>query len=462
MADTTYPTPEVPVPSVRRPAIPTTWAGAVREGVVGTFAVVLSGARLWLRHWPVLISLALLGGAGRMGAIWGATVVSDANNTLGVLVLVLAPLASVTAIVLMLYALRHSLPHIRSVAERHGPDAVTTGRERRLLDVLASVLVPFLAVYASYGLLKEDTDRYVNAAVADEFLANADIFYNPGNGIDTDRFVFATGWLAFAIVAGAIVLRWGLARLEGARGWLWLGFAGAYVEVLWLTTLAAHLTVYKDQAWDWVESRKGVDMFAGWWLDLMDRIGPFSNPVDAATDWLFGVLGQFDAIVVIPVSWLAVGAVVYGHKLVPPPAPEPRQRKVFAAVPKPVRRWGAEVVADVRERFTGLTGGLRQLAIAGLAPMLIFGLAFLASARLEDLMNLAGRYLMGPQELDTWLAFAPHVETVTRALGLTVTMCLLAAAVDRVLARGGGVPDVETTGPDGAPAGQGAATANEA
>jgi hypothetical protein len=95
-----------------------------------------------------------------------------------------------------------------------------------------------------------------------------------------------------------------------------------------------------------------------------------------------------------------------------------------------------EVFGDVRERFAGLTGGLRQLAIAGLAPMLIFALAFLASARLEDALNMLARRLIGPQELDTWLAFSPHVDTVTRAVGLTVTMCLLAAAVDRVLSRG--------------------------
>jgi hypothetical protein len=458
MADTTYPTPDVPVPTVRRPSVPTTWAGAVREGLAGTFAVVVTGVRLWLRHWPVLVAIALLGGAGRMGAIWAATVTSDKNNTLGVLILVFAPLASVTAIVLMLYTLRHSMPHLRSVAAGGAPTSHTTGRERRLLDVLASVLVPFLAVYASYGLLREDTDRYVNAAVADEFLANADIFYNPETAIDTDRFAFATGWLAFGIVAGAIVLRWGLGRLEGARGWLWLGFAGAYVEVLWLTTLAAHLTTYKDQAWDWAESRRGVDMFAGWWLDLVDRLGPLGNPFDAAGNWVFGVLGEFDALVVVPLSWLAVGAVVYGYRLVPPPEPKHRERKILAAVPQPVRHWSGELVADVRERFTGLTGGIRQLAIAGLAPMLIFGLAFLASARIEDGMNLAARHLIGPQELDTWLAFSPHVETITRALGLTVTMCLLAAAVDRVLARGGGVPD-DAPAP---PRDQGLATANEA
>ena len=180
MADTTLPTPAgVPMPGARRSAVPASWGAAVRDAVAGTFAVVGAGIRLWLRHWPVLLTLALLGGAGRMAAIWGAVEASDKNNTLGVAILVLAPLASVTAIVLMLYVLRHSLPHIGSVADTEAPVNGTTGRQRRLLDVLASVLVPFLAVYASYGFLREDTDRFINSAVADEFLNNADIFYNP-------------------------------------------------------------------------------------------------------------------------------------------------------------------------------------------------------------------------------------------------------------------------------------------
>jgi hypothetical protein len=417
----------------------------MREAVTDLFTVVMAGARLWLKHWPVLLSIALLGAAGRMGAIWAATVISAHDNTLGVLVLVLAPLASVTAIVMMLYSLRESLPHIASAAS--GAEQEGAPRRRRLIDLLASVLVPFLAVYASYGLLKEDTDRYVNATVADEFLNNADLFYHPGHAIDTNRFVFATGWLAVAIVAGAIIFRFALDKLEGLKGRVGVGFVGAYVEVLWLTTLAAHVTLYKDEIWSWAESRRGVDMFAGWWLNLLDLLGPLANPVDFVTNWLFDLLGNFDAIVVVPVSWLTVGAVVYGYSLVEEPEPaqeldeaaaaeeERRRLGVLARVPRPVRRWSGELTSDLRERFAALAAGLRQLAVAGLAPMLIFGLAFLASARLEDALNLLARTLIGPQQVDTWLAFSPHVVTLTRSIGLTVTMCLLAAAVDRVLAQ---------------------------
>ena len=51
----------------------------------------------------------------------------------------------------------------------HAPKDATSGRERSVVDVLASVLVPFLAVYASYGLLAEDRFRYQNAIFGREW-----------------------------------------------------------------------------------------------------------------------------------------------------------------------------------------------------------------------------------------------------------------------------------------------------
>ena len=53
---------------------------------------------------------------------------------------------------------------------------------------------------------------------------------------------------------------------------------------------------------------------------------------------------------------------------------------------------------------------------------------------LEEVILLLGRAVVGPQDLDTWLAFAPMVSSVASAVGLTVTMALLAAGVDRILA----------------------------
>ena len=426
-----------PVVTVREPR-----TTSVRDAIGGLFAVVAAAARIWWGYWPLLLTIALLGGAVRMGAIWAATVLSGLNNTLGVAVLVLAPLGAVGSIVLMLHVLRHATPDLSGAASQTATEDVTTRRERRVVDILASVLVPFLAVYASYGLLAEDSYRYRNAILGEEFVNNADIFFSSGDAIDGDRFFFATGWLAVGIVLAAVVLRWGLARLErqisapGGRRPRGLAFAGAYVEVFWMVTLAAHFVLYKEQLWAWAESRRAIVIVTDWWQGVLDRLGPLAGPVDAVVAWGVDVVSSVDGLVVVPLAWLTVGAVVYGHKLAAPPT---RTLKVplVERLPAPVRRWGGElvsqVVGDLRSRFNGLVGGIRQLAVAGLGPMLVFSLAFLLAARLEEALAMVVRGAVGPRDLNTWLAFTPHLETLTRAVGLTVTMSLLAAAVDRVL-----------------------------
>ncbi len=418
----------VPTPPVGRG-----WA-TVRAFVADLGRVVADGGRLWLRHWPLLLTIALLGGAVRMGAIWAATWVSETNSTLGFAVLVLGPLGSVAAIVLMLLAMRGSLPALSAAAGADAPQDPTTHRDRRVIDVLASVLVPFLAVYASYGYLAEDRDRFESGVVADEL--TRDIF----SGTQTSNFgraLVAQGWVVVAIVVVAVVLRWGLARLEGRLHATPLGFLGAYVEAFWLIVLAAGFASYREDAWAWVESRRAIDIVIGWWESFLDLLGPVSGPVDAVVDQLVQILGSLDDLVVVPLAWLTVGAVVFGRKIPARPLRVTRPTTV-ERVPGPVRRWVVQalqpVVGDLKARFSGLVNGIRQLAVAGLGPMLVFALAFLVALRLEDLLALGVRTLAGPQTWRTWIAFGPHVETVTRAIGLTVTIALLAAAVDRVLA----------------------------
>lgn len=411
------------------------WFGRLRALGADLVRVVADGGRLWLRHWPALLTIALLGGAVRMGAIWAASAVSEANSTLGFAVLVLGPLGSVAAIVLMLLVMRQSLPTLSAAAGLGAPVDPTTHRPRRVVDVLASVLVPFLAVYTSYGYLAEDRDRYENAIILGE--QQQDIWSDTTAHAEFERALVATGWVVIAVIVVAVVLRWGLARLEGRVRRTPLGFVGAYVEAFWLVVAAAGFAAYREDVWAWVESRRAIDIVIGWWESFLDVLGPVAGPVDAVADQLLQILSNLDDLVVVPLAWLAVGAVVYGRKLEARPLRITPPRRL-ERVPGRVRLWVGKVLkpvgGDLRARFSGLVNGTRQLAVAGLGPMLVFGLAFLVALRLEDLLVLGVRALTGPQPLDTWLAFSPHVETVTRAVGLTVTAALLAAAVDRVLA----------------------------
>ena len=398
-------------------------------------AVVSHGARLWVRTWPVLLVISLLATAGRHAAGWAAVNAATVNNTLGWAVLVLAPLSMVAGIVAMLHVLRRDLPALDAIGRSHGPDAAASGHERGLIDVLASVFVPFLALYASYGLLAEDRARFLNTAAYRQFVENG----FGGDGPDGSFVDLATGWTLVLVVVVAVVLRWLLGRWEGRSHRRALAFAGAYVEAFWLLAVAAFASQLLDGMWAWVESRRAVAIVLDWWLTFLDALGPLARPVDSTVDAIAGVLSNLDDLVVIPLAWLTVGAVVYGHRLAALPKRPPRAHSAaWQRLPAPVRRLtleaAAPVVGDVRGRFTALVDGLRRLAIAGLGPMLVFALAFLVATRLEEAILLLARAVSGPQDVDTWLAFAPMVSSVATAVGLTVTMALLAAGVDRILA----------------------------
>ncbi|MBB5790068.1 hypothetical protein [Jiangella mangrovi] len=417
----------------------------LRSAAVDVFAVLLQAGKLLVRHWPVLLAILFAGEAGRYAALWAAIELSKISGTLGVLVLVLGPLAAVCALIAALYALRHSLPSLQSSADEAAAigDDDQVGRRPRtsILTVLGSVMVPFLAIYASYGYLSEDVFRFINTAVTDELFNNPDALLGTGD-IDVDRTALATGWLALALVAVAIVLRYGLGILAQRKPMKWIPWAAAYVEVLWLVTLARMLAVHQEAAITWIQERSVARAIADGWAAVLDFFGPVGHAVDVGTTWLFELLSQADALLVIPVAWLTVGAVVYGQQLRDPE----RRRATSHRRPRsglvrrmhaPARQVGNELTGGLGDRFGALAKGLRRLAVAGLAPMLLFALAFVVAQRLEYAVDLLWRLVLGPMPLDVYLAFVPHTGMVSHVIGTVAVVCLLGAAIDRVLDRGG-------------------------
>lgn len=415
---------------------------SLRSAVADLFAVVGRAGLLLGRHWPVLLAILFAGEAGRYAALWAAVELSDLSGTLGVLVLVLGPLAAVSALIAALYALRHSLPSLQASADEAaatGEDPATH-RHASVVTVLGSVMIPFLAIYASYGYLSEDVFRFVNTAVTDELLNNPDLLLGTGE-VDQDRTALATGWLAMALVAIAIVLRYGLGVLARQRPMRWIPWVAAYVEVLWLVTLARMLATHQEAAIAWLRERAVTRAVADGWQSLLAFFGPVGDAVDVASRWLFDLLADADALLVIPVAWLTVGAVVYGQQLREPE----RRRQASHRRPRgglvrrmhaPARQVGNELTGGLGDRFGALARGLRRLAVAGLAPMLLFALAFVVAQRLEHAVELLWRDLLGPQPLGAYLAFVPHTSMVSHVIGTVVVVCLLGAAIDRVLARG--------------------------
>jgi hypothetical protein len=406
--------------------------------------VLVEAARLLIRYWPVLLCLALAGMAFRGATLWAAVKVSDHVNWLGHGLVILAPMGFLVAVIAMLHLLRHDLPNANRVSLTTAPADATTGRERRLIDVATSMVVPFFAVYVSYGLLTQDVAHFVNEAGVDEF--NQIDFYGTGTGPDFSRVFINNVFLVAGLVLAAWVLRFVLGHVE--KRWKFLGFAilGALVEVYWSANVAGYIDGEKAAVAEWLQNRVAVARVTEFYDGVLDRLGPLAHPINTVNTWLFDLLDSVDAVVIVPLAWITVGAVVLGHKLAPAPSFEHPWLARAKLVPKPVVRAVGGVADDVTSRFTALFNGLRLMARAGLVPMLIFGLASLLALRVPYLVSVVWRALVGPVDSDTYVAFAPIEGAIQDALMLTVLAVLLAAAVDRMLS------EVPSAAPPGSPA----------
>ncbi len=135
----------------------------------------------------------------------------------------------------------------------------------------------------------------------------------------------------------------------------------------------------------------------------------------------------------LPIAWLTVGAVVFGRELVPPSGTD-RHRRWRERIPRWADRGIVEATRSVADRFGALARGVRLLAVAGLLPMLLFCVAFLLADQAGTLVDEAVRALVGPHEGTTVIYLSPILAILGEVTRNVVVVCLLAAALGRVVA----------------------------
>lgn len=169
--------------------------------------VLADASRALVGHWPQMVVLFLVGWAGRMGFLWLATIVSDWNPTIAVLIVPFAPMATLLSLVLMMRVIADSLPAFADMFA-----GLSLGsRVRDDFTVAGQVLLPFLAVYASAGLLTQDARVFLYDSTADEWLNGS------FNQIDFGRADYAEGWTLVAMVVLALALRKMITMLDLAK-----------------------------------------------------------------------------------------------------------------------------------------------------------------------------------------------------------------------------------------------------
>lgn len=388
--------------------------------------VFRDAARVFAAHWPHLVGLFLLGWTGRMGFLWLAVEVSDANPTVAVFLLPLAPMSTLVSLVLMLRATAPSLPAFAPLFDS------LTWRQRLRSDLVVAgqVLLPFLAVYASAGLLRDDVRVFLHDSTADESL-NADIV-----SMDWGRADYADGWGLVALIVGALVARKAIALASlAARSVAWAGVA-AYIEVLWLMTLATAFASRLEEVSAWVTSRQAVAEVIGWYETGRGWLEGVAAPVVDLVDAVGAFLGGLGQIVLVPVAWLAIGAAVYGRQLSGSALKVETHEEVTARlkrVPNPVRRVVAQAVEPVTTPVTSTLTAIGKVAAAGVLPMVLFCVVFVVANQVQTGVALLLRAVVGPGEALRQYALTTYALLAERGVYFVVVLCLLGAAVNAVV-----------------------------
>jgi hypothetical protein len=310
-------------------------------------------------------------------------------------------------------------------------DAPEDAAPRRggLLDISVAVLVPFLTVYVANGFLDEDRNEFLSAASLDEWdqQQGEQFFRSP----DWDRINERVGYYplltVLAIVAIAFIVRWALGRFQQKWSFLGLAAAGALVEVYWTGVAARYASDATDAVTAWVGERRAVHTVTTQYDAAVSALGPLAHPADALTAWVGGLIGSIDAVVVVPLAWLTVAAVVLGRTLTPV---EVRRHPVLdriPAIPSRARRIVESFTADLRSRWGAFWNGLRMIGAAGLLPMLVFCIAFLLALRVPWLFSQLMRLVIGPMQY--WRAWQPIEGGLGLALSMMILSPLLAAAI---------------------------------
>lgn len=423
---------------------------------MGALAVVVDALRLLAAHWPVLLTIYLAGHALRNAALWAGMEISLYSSFVGAMLVPFAPLAALTALILMLRAVAQSMRHVDQETLSPQPNKPGQSRSRLIIDnrlaLLSSTLIPFLAVYAAQGYLASDRMKWIVETSSDDLLNRTNAL--AGTFTDGSRTSIVDDKYYWWILGSAFALRWLIGRLRLAdrnRGW---GLFAAWLEITWVTLFANRAGRWVNSVWEWVNSRVLVTWIVDGWQSLTSALGPIGAPLRALAQWLSTMLGELGGVILVPIAWLAVAAVVFGRTLPDQPGPGlvGRVQRRLGSFPPLTRRWILEWARTLESKFEGLYRGIGLLASAGLVPMLVFCLVFGLIGQIE----LAGwqlvRWVTGPMALADSSAFYPWLEIIPRALAAMAIVVLSAAAADRLIGAAQARSEAAESSPDLEPA----------
>ncbi|MGH3640344.1 MAG: hypothetical protein ACRDUX_15105, partial [Mycobacterium sp.] len=181
--------------------------------------LLLRPLSLFWRYWPQLAACYLLGILGRQGAIELAARLGYANDWWAAVIMPLAGLARLGSLVAMFMVLRPAIPVLADLP----------ARSSRRIDLFATVIVPFFAIYLAWQLFRDDWLAFERLAL--DYRA-ADAINTPG-AVELHPGTLPVGTSTWVLIAAAFAGRWLLGKLKN-RLPTWLVAVQVYLDALWV------------------------------------------------------------------------------------------------------------------------------------------------------------------------------------------------------------------------------------
>lgn len=387
--------------------------------------------RAIVQTWPTVLAWFLAGWLAHEALIRLAGWAGVYNSLWGLMILPLAVLARLASYVGMFLAVRPAMQHYQRLdrlARVTPADGSTAPVSRSFASAWASTvvtgLIAFLVIYFAWGMVRDDVIAYGRASW-DQY--DPDATNNPlkvGLGVMSVTFVVVT-----------FALRFALSRFRSKLP-AWTGAFTTYLEAAWLLTLALAVDDLIAGVPEWFQTRR---MFA-WIVDgiaeLRESFAWFAFLGDAAA-WLASAVGT---VIVLPLAWLALAAIVYAGVL-----PRRVRRSTRAArlqvaaerrwrrMPRPVRVLGTALSSGFRERWEPIATALSLVWRNGPVRLGIYIFAF-------AVLTVAGQWLTGlvyqlagPHDTGWWIGMSDPINLLIAVIVTPLQFILVAAAFDESL-----------------------------
>ncbi|UXA20416.1 hypothetical protein [Mycobacterium sp. SMC-4] len=405
-----------------------------------------------LRYWPQLAACYLLGVLGRNGAIELAAWAGYDNDLWASLIMPLAGIARLGSYVAMFFVLRPAIPGIAELPRR----------SVRGVDLFASVILPFFAIYLAWQMFREDwlafEVRALGYRIADSITAPGPTELHP-----EALPVSATTWVVIVL---ALAARFALSRYaEKLPGWFVA--IRIYVDALWVflvLTLSVNqgLTVVLNPG-GWLAQRRIVV----WFNETREAAFAHFALLETAWDSVLWAVRTVFGGAAVPLIWLAVAGIVYGISASPDwrafleRVAGQRARALMsrhAQTHQHVRsrwqrlpeKWRSDAGAYFESqlgKFKPIVDSGRILLHGGVFALSLYVLAYLGLAWLDmsgsfyraqlgsGYLLRAMAWLIGPQSQQFWYAGIPAWELLTHLIIEPLRICLIAVTLGYCLHR---------------------------